>query len=117
MKPEQVRARTVGCKVTEDEYARLTAQAERAKQSLGEWCREVLLERAEGRPPSAAEQAVLGEVLALRTIVINLHFAVSKGEKVMADQMQQIIDRADSEKLKKALARLAEVEKSLGGAR
>ncbi len=117
MKPEQVRARTVGCKVTEDEYAQLTEQAARAKQSLGEWCREVLLERAAGERPSAAEQAVLGEVLALRTILLNLHFAVSKGEKVVAEQMQQIIDRADAEKLTKAAGRLREVAKTLGGAR
>ena len=117
MKPEQVRARTAGCKVTEDEYAALEAAAEREKLSLSEWCRAVLLERASGRPLSAAEQALLGEVLSLRTILLNLHFMVAKGEKVMAEQMQQIIDRADSDKLKKAARRLEEVEKELGGGR
>jgi hypothetical protein len=117
MKPEQVRARSVGCKVTEDEFEKLGAAAEREKLSLGEWCRAVLLERASGREPSAAEQSLLGEVLSLRTILLNLHFMVAKGEKVSAEQMQQIIDRADAEKLKKAARRIEEVAKALGDAR
>jgi hypothetical protein len=71
MKPEQVHVRTVGCNVTEDECAMLSEQAARGKRSLGEWCREVLLERAEGRAPIVAEQAVWGEVLTADILASN----------------------------------------------
>jgi hypothetical protein len=39
--------------------------------TLGEWVREVLLERADGRKPSVIEETLLAEVLALRTILLN----------------------------------------------
>jgi hypothetical protein len=80
MPADQIRNRTVGCKMTDDEYERLSAVVESEGMTLGEWCREVLLERAEGRKPSVIEETLLAEVLALRTILLNLHFTVAKGE-------------------------------------
>ena len=58
MAPAPLRSRTVSCKVTEEEYERLVAAADRAKKSVGEWCREALVERTQGREPTAVEQAV-----------------------------------------------------------
>ena len=75
--------------------------------TLGEWCREVLLERVDGRKPSVIEETLLAEVLALRTILLNLHFTVAKGEAITAEGMQAIIDRADANKVQKAIERLA----------
>jgi len=37
---------------------------------------------------------------------LNLHFAISKGEVITADEMQAIIERADRDKEKKAAQRL-----------
>jgi predicted DNA-binding protein len=42
MPADQPRTRTVGCKMTDSEYERLTAVAEQDGQTLGEWVREVL---------------------------------------------------------------------------
>lgn len=93
--------------MSDSEYEKLAAVAEQDGQTLGEWCREVLLERAEGRKASVIEETLLGEVLALRTILLNLHFTVAKGEAITAEDMQAIIDRADRDKAKKAAERLA----------
>ena len=49
MPADQPRTRTVGCKMTDNEYERLSAVAEGDGMTLGEWVREVLLERADGR--------------------------------------------------------------------
>jgi hypothetical protein len=49
MPADQPRTRTVGCKMTDSEYERLSAVAEGDGMTLGEWVREVLLERADGR--------------------------------------------------------------------
>jgi len=45
---------------------------------------------------------MLAEVLALRTILLNVHFAVSQGQTLTAEEMQQLIARADQDKLSKA---------------
>jgi hypothetical protein len=81
MPADQPRTRTVGCKTTDSEYERLAAVAEDDGQTLGEWVREVLLERVDGRKPSVIEETVLGEVLALRTILLNL-----PGAPALADE-------------------------------
>jgi hypothetical protein len=69
--------------MTDSEAERLTAVAEQDGMTLGEWCREVLLERADGRKPSVIEETLLSEVLALRTILLNLHFTYRSQRKPM----------------------------------
>jgi hypothetical protein len=106
MKPS-FRTRSVGTKVTDEEYAHLEACATVKELSISEWCRTVLLEQAKGRKANGADETLLAEVLALRMILLNLHFKVAKGEAISADEMQAIIERADQEKGKKATERLA----------
>ena len=101
-----LRTRSAGAKVTEEEYTRLEALAQASGVTLGEWCREVLLERLEGPKPSPAEQTMVAEFMALRTIMLNLFFKVARGETVTVEAMQQLIDRADAEKNRRAEERL-----------
>jgi hypothetical protein len=104
---EQIRNRTVGTKMTDSEYERLAAVAESEGQSLGEWCREVLFERIDGQKSHGAELTVLAEVLALRMILLNVHYHVAQGDKLTAEEMQELIERADQDKAKKAADRFA----------
>ena len=98
-----LRTKSVSTKVTDEEYARFEALA--GEQTLSEWARDVLLKATK---PNAGEQTVLAEVLALRTILLNIHFAISQGQTLTVDEMQQLIERADQNKLSKARQRLAE---------
>jgi hypothetical protein len=50
-------------------------------------------------------------VLALRTIFLNLFFRLANAEPITADDMHHLTERADANKLKKALARLEDSEK------
>lgn len=100
------RTRSVGTKVTEEEYSKLEALACSDALSISEWSRCVLLERCKGDQPSEIEKALLAELLALRTILLNLHFTIARGGTVSADEMQAIIDRADRDRARKALERL-----------
>jgi len=95
------RAKSVGTKVTEQEYATLARLAE--GQTLSEWVREVLLATATPRPD---QHALMAELLALRTILLNLFFAVATGETPTPDAMKRLIERADEEKIRKAAERL-----------
>jgi hypothetical protein len=48
----------------------------------------------------------LGELLALRKILLNLQFTVAAGEPVTRDRMLALIEEADAEKGERARARL-----------
>ena len=41
-----LRTKSIGTKVTEEEFARLEQAAQKASKTLGEWCREVMLGRS-----------------------------------------------------------------------
>ncbi len=90
------RTKSVGTKVTPEEYATLEALAE--GERLGEWVRDALLKAA---APSF-ETALLAEVLALRAILLNLHFALASGEPLTAEAMHRLIERADQDKIRHA---------------
>ena len=96
------RIRCISTKVTNAEHAAL-ARAARG-QTLSQWARAVLLTAAAAPP---AEQVIVAELLALRTILVNLHFAVATGDTLTTDDMRRLIDRADQEKTRKAQERLA----------
>ncbi|MFZ0462227.1 MAG: hypothetical protein WAL82_07460, partial [Candidatus Acidiferrales bacterium] len=58
--------------------------------------REVLLRELEGRQARPADETVLAEVLALRTILLNAFYKLAQAEKLTAEELQSIIDRADA---------------------
>jgi hypothetical protein len=105
--PKHYRTKCIGVRVRESDFALLETLADAERKSLGEWCRDVLLERAEAPESGMADQAVvLSEVLALRTIFLNSVFMLSRGKGISEDEMNELIERADSEKLKRAVQHL-----------
>ena len=76
MPADQIRNRTVGCKMTDSEYERLSAVVESEGMTLGEWCRETLLASVNGEGEKSADlstasggtgqQALMAELVALR---------------------------------------------------
>jgi hypothetical protein len=106
--------KTIGVRVTEADYARLQALADAEGKPVGEWCRDVLLDLAQntGDKPKPIEQALLAEVIALRTIVANLTYAFTSDGKVTREHMLAVIDRADKTKLKRATDLFAQVSRN-----
>ncbi len=96
------RTKSISAKVTESEYARLVAEA--GELTISEWLRTVALEAPALRRREAS--TLLAELLALRTIVINLQVALIRGEPATLEAVQQLIARADREKVAKAHERL-----------
>jgi hypothetical protein len=95
------RTKSIGTKVTVEEYARIQALA--GEQPVSEWVRAALLKATVASP---ADSIVLAELLALRTILLNLHFHLGSGTPVAAETMQRLIERADQDKYQQAEARL-----------
>ena len=102
-----LRTKSIGTKVTGEEYARLDELVAAAGQSRSEWVRTILLDRLERENAKVTEETVLAELLGLRTILLNLLFTVAKGETMTAEQMQAVIERADAGKLERARKLLA----------
>ena len=95
------RTKSIGTKVTPEEYDRIHALA--GDQPISEWVRAALLNAADASP---VDSVVLAELLALRTILLNLHFHLCSGAPVTTDTMQRLIERADQDKQQQAEARL-----------
>jgi hypothetical protein len=95
------RKKSITTKVTAEDYVQFAALA--GTQTVSEWARAVL--QAATRPP--AVDLILAEVLALRTILLNLHFAVASGEPVTPQLMHHLIARADEQKTTDARQRIA----------
>jgi hypothetical protein len=120
-----LRTKSVGTKVSDEEFAALEARARAENLTLSEWMRAQLLEPSAGggtgRPGGAAADDLLGEVLlsevlALRALFLNLrplpdHALPGEGE-VRAE-----IARADATKMQRARERLAAQKKASEAAR
>jgi len=101
MKPP-LRTKSVGTKVSEAEFALLEERARGAGMRLAEWVREALLSApVESGPNSGPDsgEVALGEVLALRSLLLNLHFRAAKGEAIPEPEMRGLIERADETKM------------------
>ena len=96
------RLRSVGTKVTDEMYARIVEAA--GTRRISEWLRQVVTAAALEPSPTL----LLAEVLALRTIVLTVQFALGAGETLTPDVMHRLIDRADAEKLRKAQERMTQ---------
>jgi hypothetical protein len=111
MKPP-LRTKSVGTKVSEAEFALLEERARGAGLRLAEWVREALLaapvEPGAGSGVDSGEVA-LAEVLALRSLFLNLHFRAAGQSPVTEADMRGLIERADGTKMQRARERLEAV--------
>ena len=99
------RTKCISTKVTDEEYARFAQMA--GPQTVSGWVRDVLVATASAAP--SVDQVVLAEVLALRTVVLNVQFALAAGEPVTTETMHRLIVRADEDKVQTAAVRLAAI--------
>ena len=113
VRPPVLRTRSVTTKITDAEYAQLDELVGASGLNLSEWVRKKLLNA--GRSDGDAN-VLLGELLALRSIVINLLFSIANGERVTREQMQTLIERADSNKAAKTQALLKAIKAGIASA-
>lgn len=103
MKPP-LRTKSVGTKVSEAEFSTLEERARSAGLTVSEWVRDILLVSPESSAEDGSE-IVLAEVLALRSMFLNLQFRADKGPLPEAE-LRNLIERADGTKLARARERL-----------
>ena len=96
-----LRNKSVGTKVTAAEFDALERRAHAQKLTLSEWVRAELLNIKK----EDCDEVLLGELLALRAILINLLFSLGKGERLTAEAVKELIERADRDKVNRAAGR------------
>jgi hypothetical protein len=112
-----LRTRSIGTKVSEEEFAALEECARQTDMTLSEWVRAVLLAAPGVELPdndaALAGRVTLAEVLALRTLFLNLQFRQSQGP-IPEAEMRGLIERADAVKGDRARERLEAARKTVG---
>jgi hypothetical protein len=116
------RTKTLSTKVSEEEFTQLEAAANKSGLTLSEWCREAMLAGVNGQKEKSVadlyaangtgQAALMAELVALRAILLNVLFRQANGQTLTAEEMQGVIDRADSEKVRKARERLEQASES-----
>jgi hypothetical protein len=109
-----LRTKSIGTKVSEEEFAALEECARQADMTLSEWVRAVLLAAPGVELPddeaALAGRVALAEVLALRTLFLNLQFRASNGGQAQGPmteaEMRGLIERADAVKGDRARERI-----------
>lgn len=101
-----LRSRSIGTKVSDEEYAQLEKLAALRGITPGEWFREVVLGQLATAPAESTEQVILSEVLALRMLYLNTVQALGRGGQT-TEELQKLIERVDREKQRKARERLS----------
>jgi hypothetical protein len=79
-----LRTKSIGTKLSEEEYAQLERAAQTEGKTLGEWCRGVMPSSANGRRPKATEtggagHALMAELVPLRAILRKCALQASEG--------------------------------------
>jgi hypothetical protein len=107
MKPP-LRTKSVGTKLSEAEFAQLEERAQETGLTLSEWVREMLLSTS-AKTGLETGEVVLAELLALRTLFLNLQFR--QGQAPLSEaEMRSLIERADGMKMQRARERLQVVQ-------
>jgi hypothetical protein len=106
------RTRSISTKVTDAEYEDIARRAD--PQTVSAWARGTLLGAAQ---PDPLHFLLLAELLALRTIVLNLNFSLAANQTPTEQAMHGLIDRADADKFGKAEDRIARLTRAVDSTR
>ena len=100
------RNQTVTTKLTATEAAAVEAASSREEKTVGEWLRDIALRelRDQGAISTAA---VMGEMTAIRLLLINTLEPLLRGEKMTADQFKEMLRYVKTNKRKVAADMLA----------
>ena len=82
-----LRTRSIGFKVSEAEYVRLATVARTKGLTLGEWCREVMLQTSDDKPDPA-----LAEIVGVRLLLVNVLRPLLIGQRLSPETFDRFLD-------------------------
>lgn len=110
--PRHVRGRekrniTLNTKLTPAEYAEVERFCEARGFGFGEWVRSLVLDEIRGVNNNAASPALIGEITAIRLLLINTLEPLLRGEKMSPEQFKAMLQYVKNNKRKAAADALA----------
>jgi uncharacterized protein (DUF1778 family) len=103
---ESNRTKSIATRLTEAEFAEIESAAASAGKKVAEWLREAALAQARTAREEKTDTVLLAELLALRSMVVNLFAVASKGP-LSEETLRRISTYADAIKDQKAEELLA----------
>jgi hypothetical protein len=85
------RTQTASTKLTVKEFGKLESVAIGQGSSPGEWIREVLLREVERASGFESSQMILTEIVGLQLFLTNVLAPIARGEKISAEQYQELM--------------------------
>jgi uncharacterized protein (DUF1778 family) len=98
---ESFRAKSIATRITETEFVEIESAASAQGKKVSEWLREAALAQARGRSSAETDPVLLAELMAVRTLLVNLFASASKGP-LDDESIRKMAAYADSIKLQKA---------------
>ena len=117
-----LRTKSIGFKVSEEEYAQLETAAQASGRTLGEWCREAIL-RVGSASDSARHDPALAEIVGVRLLLVNVLRPLAAGEKLAPEAFDKMLDQISevkhelAAKLQQHASEKPQREKPSGGKR
>jgi hypothetical protein len=114
-----LRAKSIGFKVSEEEYAQLETAAQADGRTLGEWCREAIL-RGGSANDAARHDPALAEIVGVRLLLVNVLRPLAAGEKLAPETFDKMLDQISevkhelAAKLQQAAGKKPQPEKPSG---
>jgi hypothetical protein len=110
---EKYRVKQTGTRLTESEFAEVEAAAAADGTNISAWIRDAILTRLSGTQEASTDPILLAELMSLRTLIVNLFAAASKGP-LTDESLRKMLAYADSIKQQKANAFLSKLSAENG---
>jgi len=117
-----LRTKSIGFKVSQEEYALLETAAQADGRTLGEWCREAIL-RGGSASDAARHDPALAEIVGVRLLLVNVLRPLAAGEKLAPEAFDKMLDQISevkhelAAKLQQQASEKPQREKPSGGKR
>jgi hypothetical protein len=102
----ELQCRSITTKLTESEYRKVAELGEKTGSNLSEFVRNLLVKEADKQAKYAEAEVLLGEILALRSVLLTLIFQLRGGRDMSEQQMRDLISQAEHDKYLRARERL-----------
>jgi len=92
------RTQSIATRFTQEEEKALMEKAEAQGQNLREWARDVLLREAYGSTLAVGPDQIMTEIVALQLFLTNALSSVARGERMSAEQYQELMRNVKTNK-------------------
>jgi hypothetical protein len=96
------RTKTIGVRVTEQEYVALEAEAWKAGKTVADWARDQILGPAGIHSAGPLDEHLFTELVGIQLLLMNTLGPLLRGERLTAEQVDSVLRQVQAAKARKA---------------